>query len=224
MVADEDGPLYRHSDTGEVFTEDELRSEWQSDCCELRVFRDDLDDEWEYDDICTFEVWLVDNGRYFPVEDWESDDPNYAQTIDRVTAGIQDGQTLTLYRFFDDRLLTHPELVEKLKIHSKVGEDYDWADYIFRSCQVGTFRKTQVIAKAVTHYGIGEVRTTYEQLRQEYLTASKFEAARRITPDFDDYLESMILQRICDPIQILQYIEIENGVEGEPVEERLIVD
>jgi hypothetical protein len=34
----------------------------------------------------------------------------------------------------------------------------------------------------------------------------------------------MVLQRICDPVQILQYIEIENGIEGEPAEERLIVD
>lgn len=223
-MSDEAGPLYRHSDTGEVFTEEELRSEWESDCCELRAFRDDLDDDWEYDDICTFEDWLGDNGRFFPVEDWESDDPNYAKTIDRLTAGIQDGQTLTLYRFFDDRLLTHPELVEKLKIHGRVGEDYDWAAYISRSSQVGTFRKTEVLAKAVTHYDIGEERTTYEQLRQEYLTASTFEAVRQITPDFDDYLQSMVLQRIYEPIQILEYIEIENGVEGEPVEERVIVD
>jgi hypothetical protein len=72
-----------------------------------------------------------------------------------------------LYRFFDDRLLTHPELVDKLKIHAQVGENYDWADYISRSCQIGTFRKTKVVAKAVTHYCIGEVRTTYEQLREE---------------------------------------------------------
>lgn len=223
-MSDEDGPLYRHSDTGEVLTEEELRSEWESDCCELRAFRDDLDDDWEYDDICTFEDWLGDNGRFFPVEDWESDDPNYAKTIDRLTAGIQDGQTLTLYRFFDDRLLTHPELVEKLKIHGRVGEDYDWAAYISRSSQVGTFRKTEVLAKAVTHYDIGEERTTYEQLRQEYLTASTFEAARQITSNFDDYLQSMVLQRIYEPHQILQYIKIENGVEGEPVEERLIVD
>lgn len=223
-MSDEDEPLYRHSDTGEVFTKEELRSEWESDCCELRAFRDDLDDDWEYDDICTFEDWLVDNGRYFPVEDWESDDPEYAKTMDRLTAAGQDGQTLTLYRFFDGRLLTHPELVEKLKIHAQVGDDYDWADYIARACRVGTFPKTQVIAKSSIGYLIGELRTTYERLRDEYLTAPTFEAARQTTPDFDDYLQSMVQQQICEPIRILQYIEIENGVEGELVEERLIVD
>lgn len=155
-MSDEDERLYRHSDTGEVFTEDELRSEGESDCCELRALRDDFDDDWECDGISTFEDWLGDNGRYFPVDDWESDDPEYAMTIDRLTAADQDGQILTLYRFFDGRLLTHPELVEKLKIHAQVGDDYDCADYIVRASQVGTFPKVQVIAKAVAGYDIGE--------------------------------------------------------------------
>ena len=69
IVSESAGPLYRDSNTGEVFTQEELRSEWQDDCRELSAFRDDLDDDWEYDDICTFEDWLGDNGRYFPVED-----------------------------------------------------------------------------------------------------------------------------------------------------------
>jgi len=40
----------------------------------------------------------------------------------------------------------------------------------------------------------------------------------------------MVEQQICKPVQILQYleieieIEIESGCEGEPLEDRLIVD
>jgi hypothetical protein len=68
------------------------------------------------------------------------------------------------------------------------------------------------------------LRTPYERLREEYLTGPKFEAARQTIPDFDDYLQSMVQQQICEAVRILQYVEVENGVEGEPVEERLIVN
>ena len=224
---DDDGQLYRDSFTDEVFSREDLRDAWQSDCAELRSYREDPDEdesaEWDYEDICTFADWLCDNGRYFPIEEWEGDDPEYAKTLDRRVAEAQNGHVVTLYRYFDDRLLTHPELVEKLKIHAEVGDDYDWADYIFRASQVGTFRKIEALAKVSTYYMLGSVRTHYDEWKADYLTDARFEAARQSTPDFDDYLKFQV-QQGCRPVQVLQYISGEGSGESKIFEERVIVD
>lgn len=218
----EDEHLYKHWQTGERFTRDELEDAWQDDCNELRalwVQQHGADDEF---DAPSFDFWLSEQGTYLPVEEWDDEDPNEDLTIDRQTAEAQDGQIVTLYRYFDDRFLSLSELIEKLKPQSVVGPDYDWGDYIARACQVGTFRKEQATAQIVRQYAQGDSRCTYEYLRDEW-RPQLHEVKQKLELPFAAFLGELVEKGVFLPVEVLVYTSCGEGA-AEELAVRVIVD
>jgi len=97
-------------------------------------------------------------------------------TVSRAVAQSEHGCVVRLYRASKDRLLRYAELYEEVDAEGAALPADQWrdgywdaAEYIVEACDVGIYKRLEVLATMVTRYTNDTSVWTYEQMRAEVL-------------------------------------------------------